>query len=197
MLASADAAEARKATPEQKEAARLAYEAQKARHLVEQEARKRAEAEAEAEALRQEAEETAALEDVLAEAEKACGYRNFARASVLCAQLKGTEDWPQSEKLQMGVARIEAIIQDYVARHQQAQAVAAWQAELTAQRTALLQQQVQARAQAQQAGAAVTPLERALGMVGSNRRHYCRECGEYFTGSRREHETVCPGHRSR
>jgi len=193
--AKADAAEARRATAEEKEAARLKYEAQKARALAEQEAKRKADAEAIAEAERLEAEEIAALEEILAEAEKACGYHQFARASVLCAQLKATEDWPQSEKLRMGVGKIDAIITDYAARQQQARAQAAWLAELSAQRAAqaaaMAKARAQARARAGQGSGAGTPLERALNLVGTNRRRYCRYCGKWFTESRREHEKHC------
>ena len=196
--ARAEARRAQAMTPEEREAATRAYEEQKARALAAQEVERKAEEEAIALALREEAEEVAALEGVLEEAKLALGRRNYARAYVLAEQLRSTEDWPQSETLRMGVTEIDTILADYQRRMQQQAAKAAWLAQVRAQQEELARQrseQQQAAVAAQGSGAPATPLARALGQALSNRRRYCRECGEWFTESRRAHERHCRGYR--
>jgi len=125
----------RELTMEEREAIGLAYMEEKAK------------IDAEIEELRLSAEEIVALEEVLDTAEKACGYHEFARAYALCEDLKATEGWPQNERLQLGVEKIEAIIQDYCARNQQLQAIAAWKADVAANRAVIAKQRAQDRAQ--------------------------------------------------
>jgi len=110
----------------EQKALRLAYEAQKAKVIAEQEVKP------EVDVIDEEAEWITLLEEVLDEARKAQGYYEFARAYMLCEQLKSTDGWPQNEKLQKGVEEIEAKIQDRIARSQKA----ALQAELIAWHTA-------------------------------------------------------------
>jgi len=82
------------------------------------------------------AEEIVILEEVLAIAEEACKNLDYKEAYSICEELKTTEGWPQNERLQSGVEKIEEAIKVYRIMNQKAQSEAAWKADIAAYQAA-------------------------------------------------------------